>query len=463
VGAEVAPPTGLPRNQNVLTCPLGRLKALPVVLARPMHAKKISADLLFATFGEVSQKVVGYLVLVLLARHLDKGSMGEFFVAATIATVAAAITELGTGRHLVRLIAATPADALAHLGGVLSLRLPVTAGALVIVNAGVYLLEPALGSVMLLTSCYVLVGDLYYSYSAFLIGRRFLGLRLVTLLAGQLLLVACVGVSVLAGGSLQTVLLAYVAANVITVGATALLVRRRFGLVPLSRPSARSWQLARVAAPFGALTVLGLLHSKVDTLLLYRLSSAATVATYESAYKLLEVSRFLVRPAVTVFFPICAALAAAENWAGFELAYKRLLRAAGGLGMLVAALVISLAGVVVPTIWGASYADAVPIVRVLYLSVPLLYLQLVALFLAGSVHLERAALWAVAAAFGGNLALNLIAIPWWGAIGASVTTLISEAALTVWLLCLIRNHLRHVRQPGGVVTERPLATSASAA
>ena len=428
-----------------------------------MHAKKISADLLFATFGEVSQKVVGYLVLVLLARHLDKGSMGEFFVAGTIATIAAAIAELGTGRHLVRQVAASPADALAHLGGVLSLRLPVTAAALVVVNATIYLLAPALGSVMLLTSCYVLVGDLYYSYSAFLVGRRLLGLRLVTLLGGQLLLVACVGLSVFAGGSLTMVLVAYVAANVITVGSTALLVRHRFGPVPLSWPSTRSWQLARVAAPFGALTVLGLLHSKVDTLLLYRLSSAATVASYESAYKLLEVSRFLVRPAVTVFFPICAALAAAENWSGFELAYRRLLRAAGGLGLLVAALVISLAGAVVPAIWGASYADSVPIVRVLYLSVPLLYLQLVALFLAGSVHLERAAFWAVAAAFAGNLVLNLIAIPRWGAMGASITTLASEAALTTWLLCLIRNHLRAVKQPGRMLSGDSLAASASAA
>jgi O-antigen/teichoic acid export membrane protein len=31
--------------------------------------KKISADLFFATFGEVLQKVVGYIVLIVLARQ----------------------------------------------------------------------------------------------------------------------------------------------------------------------------------------------------------------------------------------------------------------------------------------------------------------------------------------------------------------------------------------------------------
>lgn len=419
-----------------------------------MSKMKIRADLFFATFGEVSQKAVGYLVLVLLGRYLDKGSMGQFFVAATIGMIAAAVTELGTGRHLIREIATTPQHAMRHLGDVLSLRLPLTAGALIMVNAAVHLFHPALGSVMLLTSCYVLVGDLYFSYSAFMVGRRLLALRLATLLGGQLLLALCVGASVLAGGSLRTVLLGYIAANVITLCLTAALVHSHFGAVQLTPPSAKTWRLARVAAPFGALTVLGLLHSKADTLMLYALSSSTAVATYESAYKLLEVSRFLIRPAVTVFFPICAALAAREMWVEFRSAYRRLLAAAGTAGAVVAALVISLAGVVIPLVWGSRYVEAVPVLRILYLAVPVLYLQTVVLFIAGSLHLERAALKATLAALASNVAINLVAIPRWGALGAAVTTLVTELGLTGWLLYLISRRLR-------AATQHPEATAVS--
>jgi O-antigen/teichoic acid export membrane protein len=423
-----------------------------------MSRTKVRADLFFATFGEVSQKVVGYLVLVLLSRYLDKGSMGRFFVAATIGTIAAAITELGTGRHLVREIATTPQHALRHLGDVLSLRLPLSAGALILVNVAVHLFDPALGSVMLLTSCYILVGDLYFSYSAFMIGRRLLGLRLATLLGGQLLLALCVGVSVLAGGSLRSVLLGYVAANVITLCLTATLVHSRFGAVPLTRPTGNTWRLARAAAPFGALTALGLLHSKADTLMLYALSSSTAVATYESAYKLLEVSRFLIRPAVTVFFPICAALAAREKWEEFTIAYRRLLTAAGSAGAVVAALVISLAGVVIPLVWGSRYVEAVPILRILYLAVPILYLQTVVLFIAGSLHLEGTALKAILAALASNVALNLVAIPRWGALGAAATTLATELGLTGWLLYLVSRRLgAAVRRPEAAVVRPPPA------
>lgn len=428
-----------------------------------MSKLRIRADLFFATFGEVSQKVVGYLVLVLLGRYLDKASMGQFFVAATIATIAAAVTELGTGRHLIREIAATPQHALRHLGDVLSLRLPLTACALILVNAAVQLFDPALGSVMLLTSCYVLVGDLYFSYSAFMIGRRLLALRLATLLGGQLLLALCVAASVLAGGSLRSVLLGYVAANVIALCLTATLVHSRFGTVRLTRPTIKTWQLARVAAPFGALTAIGLLHSKADTLMLYALSSATAVATYESAYKLLEVSRFMIRPAVTVFFPICAALAAREKWVEFNLTYRRLLAAAGSAGAVIATLVILLAGVVIPLVWGSRYLEAVPVLRILYLAVPVLFLQTVVLFIAGSLRLEGTALKATLVALAANVALNLVAIPRWGAPGAAAMTLVTESGLTGWLLYIVSRRLRAaIRGPHASGARQPPADAAAA-
>jgi O-antigen/teichoic acid export membrane protein len=217
-----------------------------------------------------------------------------------------------------------------------------------------------------------------------------------------------------------------------------------------------------VAAPFGALTALGLLHSKADTLMLYALSSSTAVATYESAYKLLEVSRFLVRPAVTVFFPICAALAARENWDEFTIAYRRLLTAAGSAGAVVAALVITLAGVVIPLVWGSRYVDAVPVLRVLYFAVPILYLQTVVLFIAGSLHLEGTALKAILAALASNVAINLVAIPRWGALGAAATTLVTEVGLTGWLLYLVSRRLRAVRRPDAAVVGPPPANVVAA-
>jgi O-antigen/teichoic acid export membrane protein len=197
--------------------------------------------------------------------------------------------------------------------------------------------------------------------------------------------------------------------------------------------------------------------------MLYTLSSSTAVATYESAYKLLEVSRFLIRPAVTVFFPICAGLAAREKWEEFTIAYRRLLAAAGGAGAVVAVLVISLAGIMIPLVWGSRYVEAVPVLRILYLAVPILYLQTVVLFIAGSLHLEGTALKATLGALASNVVINLMAIPRWGALGAAVTTLVTELGLTGWLLYIVSRRLRAaVRRPDAAAVSPAPADVAAA-
>jgi O-antigen/teichoic acid export membrane protein len=106
--------------------------------------------------------------------------------------------------------------------------------------------------------------------------------------------------------------------------------------------------------------------------------------------------------------------------------------------------VMAVAGVAVPLIWGSPYRDAIPILRILCLGIPALYLGTLALFIAGSLHLERMAVYLAVAALVANVAVNAIAIPRWGALGAAIATVVTESALTASLLYLIHRRLRPV-------------------
>ena len=407
-----------------------------------MKRTQVTGDLLLATSSELAQKLGGYVVLMLLSRHVDKGRMGELFFAVTVATFAAAVTELGTSRYLLREVAGSPARALARLGEVLALRIPLLAAAFVVLNAAVLALRPELSVLFLLTSAYVLVGDLYYSYGAFFLGVRRVGLRAATGAGGQLLLVAVVAAGVALGLSLPAILGGYVAASALTVGASALVVRRQFGRVPLAWDAGVARRVAGVSAPFFLLTALGLAHSKADTAMLFALASPVAVASYEAGYKLLEVSRFAVRPAVMIFFPIAAVMAARAEWTGIAALVRRLVGVAGALGVVTAAAVLAAASAVVPLVWGAQYADAVPILRVLSLTIPSLFVGTVALFLAGALHVERAAVLVTAATLVAIVAINAVAIPRWGALGAAWCTLLTETALTAGVMALVVRRLR---------------------
>ena len=407
-----------------------------------MQWTKTRADLALATGGEVVQKLSGYAVLAILARHFDKAAMGRLFFAMALTSVVAAATELGTGRYLVREVATRPEAALRRLGEVIALRAPLALGAFLLLAAGVCLTRPGLAPILLPAAVAGLLNDLSYSFGAFLVGRREVGLRLATGLSGPIVLVTLVALAVSRGATLPQVLLCYVVAALVPLAAGALVIRRRFGRFPLAGLGQGAVAAGRASLPFFLLTALGVAHFKVDALLLFALATPTAVATYEAGYKLFEVSRFVVRPTATVFYPLSAELAGRGDWEGFARTLRRLLALAGGVAAAISLAVLMTAGLIVRLVWGAAYGDTAAVLRILYLAVPPLYLGFIATFLAGALHREAAAARVLALCLAANVALNLFAIPRWGPLGAAWTTLITETLAASWILWLVYRALR---------------------
>jgi O-antigen/teichoic acid export membrane protein len=116
------------------------------------------------------------------------------------------------------------------------------------------------------------------------------------------------------------------------------------------------------------------------------------------------------------------------------------------VGVLVGIGVISLAPAVVPAVWGSAYGASVPVVRVLFVGVPFLYMSYVSTFLAQALRLESRVVWIMAAALAFNVSVNAVVIPTWGTVGAAWTTVIGEILLALTLVSLVAEGTRRVRR-----------------
>jgi len=408
--------------------------------------------------SQLLQKLVGFLIIAIMTRHFAREELGEFFLAAAIGTIAAQATELGTGRHLIRSIARDPSGARGQLSLVLSLRLPLMLLAFLAVNAACLAIRPSLSPTLLLVSLYLLLQDLQFTYSAFFVGLERYGTRVAVDVAGQVLLAGLTLGLAARGVGLRSLLWAYVGAYTVVLALTTVLVTARYGPPRLHWSRARAWAVARQSLPIFGVTLLDALHAKADTVMLGFLRPLPEVAAYAAAYRLLEVSRVGIRPVALIFFPICVGLAARHDWSGLRHLFGRLTRMSLAVGIAAALLVVAAADLVVPLVFGPRFADAVPLVRILFLGTPMLFTGLLAVALVHTLHLERQAirsgLWCVAA----NVLLNAVAIPLWGPRGAAVVSLATQALWTVWLA---RGVLTHLDQTAAPVTG-PAEASSSA-
>ena len=144
-------------------------------------------DLILSVLAQLVQKLPGLVAAIVLARYFDKDLIGQFFFCGVVGSIAATASHLGTDRELRRSSAQRPGEALAMLGQALPLRIGATVALWVGINAVMALVQPDLLLICALTTLYLLVGDLFFSYSAIFVGFRWTGLRLAVGAIGPLL------------------------------------------------------------------------------------------------------------------------------------------------------------------------------------------------------------------------------------------------------------------------------------
>jgi O-antigen/teichoic acid export membrane protein len=412
-----------------------------------MNWRQIRANILMVGGSQLGQKLVGFLVIAIMTRHLARERMGEFFLAAAIGTITAQATELGTTRHLIRSVARDRGKALDHLSGVISLRLPVMVLAFLLVNAACLVVRPALSGTLLLVSFYLLLQDLVFSFSAFFVGLELYGYRVTIELVGQVVLAGLVLLVVSQGGGLQALLWAYVVTHATVVAVTYGIVRAKHGPIHLRWDLEGSKDVLRQALPVFGITILDAVHFKAGTVMLGFLQPLAAVASYEAAYRLFEVSRLGIRPVALIFYPICVALAARHDWPALRRLFRKLTATSLLIGAAAALFVVIAAGLVVPLVFGGKYLDSVPLARVLFLAAPTLFTGVLTVFLIHTLHLELIALRVVITCIVANVVLNAVAIPLWGPMGAACVTLVTQTLWSVWIVRIVLRRLREARVP----------------
>lgn len=394
---------------------------------------KLRRDLVLAFGAQGAFKVAGYVILALLARHLPREAFGEFLYIMALATLLVLLTDLGTSNHLVRATARDRGRAGTAYAEVMRVRIPLAVLFVGAMAAFVALTRPSLVWAAVGVAAFVAFKDLYRSSSSVLYGLRRVAVAQGLYGAGLLLAIALIVLALRGDATLGEVVLAYLGWGVALFFAGLLVIRSRVGPIPW-RGTSRFGRAVRLSLPLFAVDVLVLVHFKVDTVMLGLLRPMTDVAAYEAGAKLLEASQFLVRPLTLIFFPILAALAHDDGpRERLRQLIPRVLALAITLGAVLAAGVALLAPWIIPLVFGPGFESSVPLLRILFLSVPALYVAVVATFSGNALHIERSSALVLLGAVALNLGLNAVVIPRFGPTGAAWSTVASQTLLAIVL------------------------------
>lgn len=383
------------------------------------------------------ERVCRFLLVAVSMRLLGTAAFGRFRFATTATLLLGMVVDLGLGVWMVRELARSRARAATVARTVLKVRL--MAGAPYLLLTAIVALATGAGetrAAILLLGLAGLVSALLDHITALFRGyERFSEEARVNVARALLVLGGALGGLWLQRSAVS--LSAGILAGTTAAGLYGLAVVRRGHLLATTDDSAYDPAVARTALrdglPICLSGLVSTLYFQGDTLLLMYFTSDSVVGIYGAAFAIFQTSQQLPAILLAAAFP---PLARASLDRQRQRQWERLVAAALLVpGLLVAVVCYVARGPIIQLVSGRGFAEAVPLLRILALGVPLLYLNFGLTHFLIARDLGRRNLILSAMMLVLNVALNLVAIPRFGALGAAWTTVLTEAALT--LCCLV--------------------------
>ena len=404
-------------------------------------------------------KLLSLVLVAMVARYEPAEGLGRYVLVLTLVGFAGAASDLGLNIYLTRETAraADVAQQRRLLGTVLPLKLGLSVVGLLALLAvsqiaafpGATLSLVPLGGLLLLPEA------ANGALRAWVNGRQRMEISGAVDMVVRLLAVGASFVTLMAGHGVAGVLVSTLAATVAGVVLYAAILRR-WQSSPQWRWAPAAWRECLTESyPFALTSIAAMAYSRVDLLLIGLWQDELAAGWYGAAYKLWETVGLLPASLLEALFPEMSRLASKPD--GRErlgALFSRARWALLGGGLLLAAAGIVAAGALIPLVYGGggAYAPAAPPFRLLACAIPAMFLYLLSGHVLYALGQQRRVTVAMLIVGLVNVALNLVAIPTWGIMGAAAVALFSEWLLVAMLLPQAHRALRTRRSTASATT-----------
>lgn len=387
---------------------------------------RLAANSLVQIVGTVLASAIGFVTFIVTARYLGPAIYGDLTAANAFLYVPTVLAEVGLSMIVVREISADESSTEDVVGGSLPLR-AVIAVATVTLSLLIALALPFNHR----TELAILVGSpgalftvMTYAVQPVLQARLRMQWAVIATIAGRL---ATLGLTVAAvTGGLGY--LAVMGATVIGLGLTLVLsvvFVRRLMRIRL-RVDTALWRRLIGPALYLALALgIASITARVDTVLISLLKPSRDVGLYGAAYKFVDVSTLIASAIGISLFPVFSRFFATDPRRARGLLQKSL-DVVAALSPPLVVLIIGLAPQIIRYSAGHEFAEAVPVLQLLALSLIFVFLRAPLSRYQIAAGAYRPLAWMMVAMLAFNIVLNLVLIPPYGIKAAALVNLGTE-------------------------------------
>jgi O-antigen/teichoic acid export membrane protein len=383
--------------------------------------------------AKVVARLIALVTVIATLRYLMPAPYGTFTTLVNYAAIVSVVLDLGFNVLYVREGARHPNEIQRYLRNVMSLRVVMAVGSFVILAAALTIAGH--GLINLLVPGFVLM--VLTSYASLLRNTLYAVQRLgfeaiaVVLESAVLLALVIIGIKIHAG--VTYFVWAYAAQYAFScVYFAVVLWRQKIATIgwKFEPELLRAWFFQGL--PFALTFVLTILYFKVDQPILYAIRGPEEAGWYAAAYKPFEALLFIPMTLLSVVFPVLSVYFR-ERPNELADAVSRFFKALLVIGWPIAVGLFMLAH---PITKMFLYPNSEPALRILAVALAVGFVNSSFIGALSASDRQTSFTWAAGWSLIANVALNLVLIPFFGYIGASWATVLTEVVLGTagWIL-----------------------------
>lgn len=384
------------------------------------------------TLALVMQKVISFTYFTLLARYLGPADLGKYYFAISFTTIFAIFIDLGFANVLTREIAKDQSKAQRLLGNVLGLKLPLALIAILAVLGliNVFHYDPFV-KILVYISCVSMVLD-SFTLTFFSAARGFHNLKFesISSVIFQLIVLVIGYSALLMGGGLIPAMAALALASLYNfIYSLSILVHKLKIAVKIVYDKPIIKMIVNISWPFALFAIFQRLYTYLDSVLLAFFAGDVQVGLYQIAFKIIFALQFLPMAFTASLYPAMSSYWH-SNRQQLAISFERSLNYLSIISWPLIIGVLLLADKIV-LLFKSGFGTAVLPLQISMISLFFIFINfpIGALLNACDRQRRNTLNMGIVAVF--SVILNLVLIPRWQAVGASITVLVSSILMFV--------------------------------
>jgi len=386
----------------------------------------------YLTFALILQKVVSFIYFTLLARNLGPENLGRYYFAISFTTIFSIIMDFGLVNVLTREVAKKKLEAKNLLGSVVAIKLPLAFLTLLLIYLAAQIggYGDQVKILIYLSSAIIVLDSFTSAFFGVIRGFHNLIFESISSVIFQLIVLISGLFFMYNGFSLPWIFSALLMASVFNFIYSYGMLSRKVGVsIKLFYNKALIKTIVLIAIPFGIYAVFQRVYTYFDSVLLEHFAGDKYVGYYQIAFRIITALQFLPGAFIASLYP-----AMSNYWVSnrkqLSVSFEKALIYLAIVSLPISAGVVALADKII-LLFKSGYGEAVLPMQIIILSVLFIFINYPIGSLLNACDRQKNNTYNMIAVTIVSVILNLILIPQFKAVGASITVLATSILMTI--------------------------------